>query len=1234
VSRDTANNNQHLPPWLRGLELPPRPAGESAPDAFGASGFQSFGAADTSDQTPSWLSDASNTPFSANPVDDTPPWLANESASQANQADDIPPWLAGDSASPSNQAEDVPDWLRDSASTTPVDDTPPWLQGDAPAASGTSTPADDVPDWLRDSTSSAPVDDTPPWLQGDAPATSSSSAPADDVPDWLRDSSSSAQPPSSPVDDVPDWLRDSTSSAPVDDMPWLQGDAPTPPSSSAPADDVPDWLRDSAASAQPPAADDVPDWLRDSTPSAPVDDTPPWLAGESATPTPPAFSAADDVPDWLRDSSSSTQSAGADDVPDWLRDSSSEAPAADAAPWLETPQTPTEEPPSWLGDTTPSEPAKPDVSLWDDEPIVPSKPSSPEDDISSFLGDISEDEIRRVMESGDDELDVEIEPFSFEGGRTTTNTSNITPDDAAPAWLSGLGDSDDDAGPAWLQGTPSEPEAPSLPDDGAPAWLQAPPDEPTTPSAADVPPWLQDAAPATASSGSASDVPPWLQDAAPSAPSSDVPPWLQDSAPAASPPPASSGGEDLPPWLVDSAPSAPAAPASSGGEDLPPWLQEAAPSTPTSPAAPAASGGEDLPPWLQDSAPSTPSAPAAPASSGGEDLPPWLQESTPSTPSAPAAPASSGGEDLPPWLQEAAPSTPTSPSAGEDLPSWLQAPPSEAATSGPVGEDLPSWLQAAPAEPTVSSTPSDDDDAPAWLKQVDAGAEPSAEAPKPSGPSSEDLPNWLQGDTQNTQPLVSEWLPAQTPPPAVPAADDLPPWLRDEAGKPLPTAKTGSDANLPEWLRGVDSTQTYEPPTKTPVQQAQPTSPNSIGDWFDEPAAPSASSSDSDGGDFFGSAELPAWLRKADAEPTEQTQSTDARSVDWLTKIGKQEEEQVVETPVVRLPLPSVAPRSPLQLSAISLLDELVAKPFPEAEPVTPPAAPTFWQRVGIERILYLVLLLVLLLTLAVPNLTSNLQAIPVTASANELYEQVSQLGENDVVLIGYEWDARRISETKPLEQAVIDQLIRQRVKMVLVSTDLQGSLLLFDLRDQLDRAAYRLGGEDYILLGYRAGGEMALRSFAQDFQNTLRSDFLGRDASQGGLASGLTTGKELVSLSDLSMVLVLADDAVDVQSWVEQIRTGAPQVPLTFLMPEEALPLVQPYLQQRSEDVAPIYHLAGKQGALAYEYLRGDQHSEDVNVGREIGQQRLGILVFVLLLIVGGIAINVERLLRRRVGP
>jgi hypothetical protein len=405
-------------------------------------------------------------------------------------------------------------------------------------------------------------------------------------------------------------------------------------------------------------------------------------------------------------------------------------------------------------------------------------------------------------------------------------------------------------------------------------------------------------------------------------------------------------------------------------------------------------------------------------------------------------------------------------------------------------------------------------------------------------------------------------------------------------------------------------------------------------DWFGEDAGAGAAGRALAGeSEFFGGAELPAWLRKAEAEPASEISPADARSLDWLTRLGAHEEEGAVvaATPAIKLPLPQAPTRSDAQRSALALLQRLAAQPYPDLTPAPAAAEDGIWRRIGLDRALYIVLLVALLAALAVPSLAAGLQSPSEDPAAAALFQQIDALSDKDVVLIGYEWDARRIGELKPLEQAVIGHLIQKRVKLILVSTDPQGALLLFDLRDDLVKAGYERDGQDYILLGYKPGGELALRSLAQDFRAVLESDFQGNDATVSALVGGFETGKPINTLSDVAMKLVLADDAADVQGWVEQIYRPTKQRPLAFLLPAEAAPIVQPYMQPpRDPQDAQIGHLAGKQGALAYEHLRGSDQTATVQVARETGQQRLGLLVFVVLLLIGGIAAVAGGALRR----
>jgi len=1027
---------------------------------------------------------------------------------------------------------------------------------------------------------------------------------------------------------LPPWLRD----VPLPPRPASMGDAPVEPApASQPAP---------AAAKQPPApppteSSDLPDWLKDfdsaRTPEQPTSqaDAPTWLRGPVDAPAAQSTNQ-DALPAWLRDADASPAAAQSEDqqLPTWLRERSAE-PAPEAEPaasdipeWARAPSTPREEPPAagppatsgpppnaappeaaelpaWLRDLS-TEPVADTLGGASDRPPGQDASSAAAPDLNAGL-DLWADESASLRP-----------PPASQEGSGTGSTPPAAPDQSAPPAA-------DDAGiPSWLRDISS--------DDVRAAMGDA--DEHSTAE-----PFSLDELPESQLTESTGGLPAWLADLTESEPSSagSISSWFDDAPPA--PPVAPPSDRDVPPWLqnLDSSmaeSTSPPAPLASNITDAPDSrLPTNAPSDEAHTPEPAAPTAPELPAWLQDVEQSRP-----PRGGSAGELPAWLR--------AEAAESSQSAEDVPAWLRD---ETPAAPQAEPEAPAWLA---TDAPVEPPAEIEAPAWLRAElPAAPAAPAAPADR-----------PPPEPPAKQPTaPSGPPDTELPVWLRSDTAaatDDANQLPDWLrtsqptspAAAAPPPTEPSGpaatgtgEELPPWLRDEAGQPLPTAGAPGDVHLPEWLRGAVT----EPPTSPVSEQrrhrpptpAEPVSPAQL-DWFGDAETTETQGRSAGESEFFGGAELPAWLRKAESEPAAEINPADARSLDWLTRLGAIEEESMsAATPTPRLPPRAQPTRSAAQREALTLLERLAAEPFPQATPEPAPAPASLWQRIGLERLLYLLLLVILLVALAVPALTDNLQleTPPEAPGASDLAAQINRLSENDVVMIGYEWDARRISELRPLKEAVLDQLIQKKVKLVLVSTDPQGTLLLFDLRDDLVRANYRTHGEDYILLGYKPGGELALRSLAQDFQGMLRSDFQGNDASEGSLASDVQTGQpRLTSLNDLSMILVLADDSADVQSWMEQVHRSAPQVPLGFLLPAETAPIVQPYLKQQL-----IYHLAGKQGALAYQQLRSTDAASAALIARDVGQQRLSILIFIGLFVLGAIAVGVaQATTRRRAAP
>ena len=1012
---------------------------------------------------------------------------------------------------------------------------------------------------------------------------------------------------------------------------------------------LPPWLRNLPLPPRP-ASGDTPDWLRDVAPSAPP---------APSTPPPPAKTAsepADDTPDWLRELQSEIGAAPtgdtylpgvsprreSGDTPDWLRDVAAAEPATPARPapfgatgWLhslssssENEDVPESEPKPEPPPTTTTSRIKMPVGATDwlrsiGQEADPAEPKTPRSSVSEMID----------VKSGVPDWLRDVTPAEIQ----SVSSAEPVADDSPPPSQKVF----DPLSSNWLTDEPvvTSDDRTVLADWASDASARA-----ETVAADHVPDWLRDVAPvsfdAPSDQGGARDpgsVPDWLSGSGrddSSAPQADtgVPDWLRDV----------SGGDDssddaAPSWLGGSA----AAVEPAADADEPDWLRASdAAAPPTSPIRGAQEvvpdpADEDVPDWLRD-------VEARPAPAPADDVPAWLRDEVQERPAP--APA----DDVPAWLRDEVQERPE-PAPADDVPAWLRdeataprkaaapppAPPAPVAAPPPA-DDVPAWLRDAvvtpappaaavpPAAPVPVAAPPPADDVPVWLRDAVVTPAPAAPPPAPAPVAApapaDDVPAWLR---EAAGPTVA---PAQIP------SQDLPPWLSVDSSEPTTVSgpSTAGDMSLPSWLRGVaDDPLLAQTPAPSPKADDDVPSP---------PRRRAASNEDAEGDDFFKGAELPGWLRPPEAELP--TASPEGQALDWLTRLGAADEGEnetgiSSDLPVVVTAAPArrLYQRSPEQMDAATLIGQLVRVPYPTPIASPAPVPLPLWRRIGLDRVLYVLFAMVLLAGLLYPQYIAPIQtAAPTAPGVTDLSQRLASLGPDDVVMIAYEWDAQRSAELRPLEQAVTSQLMSRKTKLILLSTDLQGTLLSFDLRGQLRAAGYNIdpdgrvfGGRDYVFLGYRPGGEMALRLLSQNLRAEFGSDFEGRDATQGLLATNMDGSPRVSQISDLAMIIVLADQPQDAQIWMEQVHSTAPSVPITFLMPQETEPIVQPYLR-----LPNVYHLAGLQGALALNTLAG---ADGVAIAQATGQQSLAVLAFVILLIVGGLGLALAHVLRTRRG-
>lgn len=659
--------------------------------------------------------------------------------------------------------------------------------------------------------------------------------------------------------------------------------------------------------------------------------------------------------------------------------------------------------------------------------------------------------------------------------------------------------------------------------------------------------------------------------------SSDLPEWLSGLGKAAS------DDEEVPDWLADlredKTSGSSLAPASEGeqasdlgNED---WMKRLGGETPEPPSQP--SGTAILPTTELPSFEN----PAEPAQAG--NLPDWLKKLQPVEPGEQEPPSSKpGGENISDWLSglsgipaESSPGLSETEKAipAESTPDWLAQPeqnliPDETGAPAKGGESIPDWLS------SLGSVPADSDAAPAenlpeWLSNLEPkpGLESGAESGTPaaflgSEPSSAsnppaETPDWLSGLQADAH--AAEALEKQ----------------KDDSGVVSETpASPGGSESLPDWLAGIAGTMSSSsgtPPLVTDNQVSPSSEEDETAflmenpDWLSnlKPEQGTEKTTEIKDGqpdsENIESAELPAWVQAM--RPVEAV-------VD--SKMARMDENQTTELNGPLAGLRGVLPAEPglgllrkppaysskLQVSDgqnryAKSLEQLVTG---EANPRTLET-----KRLPSNRLWRWCLAVLLFLAAGLP-FASGAHFAPATlllssdkgASSNI----IDGLPNNIPVLVAFDYDPALSGELEAVAAPVMDHLLSKGTPLAIVSTSPTGPVLAEHfLKDtSLVNVHQYQSGQQYVNLGYLAGGPAGILYLADSLTSAMPVDVDGKSAWNTGPLQGVQ------SLSDFAAVIILTDNADTGRNWIEQAGPQLGDKPMLMIISAQAEPMIRPY--------------------------------------------------------------------------
>jgi cytochrome c1 len=251
------------------------------------------------------------------------------------------------------------------------------------------------------------------------------------------------------------------------------------------------------------------------------------------------------------------------------------------------------------------------------------------------------------------------------------------------------------------------------------------------------------------------------------------------------------------------------------------------------------------------------------------------------------------------------------------------------------------------------------------------------------------------------------------------------------------------------------------------------------------------------------------------------------------------------------------------------------------------------------RRIIYILVFL----ALAVPLLNPIGLPFSINDAAQHFYDKVDALQPGDVVCVSWDYSPSGSAQLDPQGRAVLKHLYsKPGIKIVNVSFWPSGPLFNEKFQKEMEGTHDKVYGEDYVNLGYVAGAETAISSFAKDIQATFAND------RQGNNVSDIPMMKDIKTAADLDLLVQFGTGTPGVPEVVRQIVTGygtdfvagMNSVSVAGNVPYYNAGQVQGYLN-------------GLRGAAEYEMMLGKPGPATASMD-SLSFSHLTVIVFILL--------------------
>ncbi len=261
------------------------------------------------------------------------------------------------------------------------------------------------------------------------------------------------------------------------------------------------------------------------------------------------------------------------------------------------------------------------------------------------------------------------------------------------------------------------------------------------------------------------------------------------------------------------------------------------------------------------------------------------------------------------------------------------------------------------------------------------------------------------------------------------------------------------------------------------------------------------------------------------------------------------------------------------------------------------------------------IIFVVIAAAVTVPLLVPLRMPVKTTVQAKAIYDAVEALPPGSNVLVSFDYDPAAAPEVHPMALAFLRHCFEKKHKVIIIALWPQGAQLALSAVAELGGTFNLKYGEDYVNLGYKAGGPIVINLLGTSFRDVFPRDLTGNATSSLPLMANIR------NLNDIALVMDLSAGDPGIPAWV-QVANAIYHRRVAGGCTAVSAPQFFPYLQTGQM----LGLLGGLKGAAEYETLI---HYPG-RATRRMDSQSVAHLVIIIFIIFANVAYFVLRKQRR----